>query len=245
MKTYDPFDRDDLLCWYDFSDVSTVTLNGSNISQIDDKGPYGYHMTQGTASKQPLYTSQINGLNVGTSSYANNTHLRYVLSSFLQGTYGMSIFVVYQSTGSQVANASLFASDYDGSSDNTFQMDYDGDKLRWNPDDLSNPDIEVSTATRTPSLAECHYDWKNNKMFTYYNNSNYTEITDGTWKDNDGLGPRIYSLQTMANRNSATSFTGHIGEIIFYAGSSSLKGYIGNGMRDRVSKYLISKWGIV
>lgn len=53
--------------WYDFSDAATVTLNGSTVSQIDDKSGAGRHQSQGTAANQPAYTSGgQNGLNCAT-----------------------------------------------------------------------------------------------------------------------------------------------------------------------------------
>lgn len=42
--------------WLDANDASTVTLNGSNVSQWDDKSGNNRHAKQPTAAKQPLYT---------------------------------------------------------------------------------------------------------------------------------------------------------------------------------------------
>ena len=59
-----PANLTNLVAWYDASDVSTVTLNGSNVSQIDDKSGNGYHVAQSSGADQPLYANGvINGLN--------------------------------------------------------------------------------------------------------------------------------------------------------------------------------------
>src|SRR5439155_19226332 len=51
--------------WYDASDTSTITASSNAVSQWNDKSGNGYHLTQGTGSRQPLTnTDTINGLNV-------------------------------------------------------------------------------------------------------------------------------------------------------------------------------------
>lgn len=41
--------------WFDAADASTITLNGSTVSQWADKSGNGRHMTQSTASLQPTW----------------------------------------------------------------------------------------------------------------------------------------------------------------------------------------------
>lgn len=43
----------DVISWYDFSDSSTVTLSGSDITQITDKSGNGYTMAQSTVAERP------------------------------------------------------------------------------------------------------------------------------------------------------------------------------------------------
>lgn len=58
---FDPRSVASLFAWYDASDQSSVTLNGSNVSQLNDKSGNGRNLTQATASLQPAYVS--NGIN--------------------------------------------------------------------------------------------------------------------------------------------------------------------------------------
>ena len=44
-----------LALWLDAEDTSTITLNGSTVSQWDDKSGNGRHASQATASLQPTY----------------------------------------------------------------------------------------------------------------------------------------------------------------------------------------------
>ena len=50
-----------LALWLDADDASTITLNGSNVSQWDDKSGNDRHATQAIAANQPTYTAS--GLN--------------------------------------------------------------------------------------------------------------------------------------------------------------------------------------
>ena len=43
--------------WLDAADASTITLNGSTVSQWSDKSGIGNHMTNAIASSQPLYSA--------------------------------------------------------------------------------------------------------------------------------------------------------------------------------------------
>lgn len=51
---WSPADLTGLAAWWDVSDATTLTLNGSNVSQMTDKSGNGNHMTQATASLQPI-----------------------------------------------------------------------------------------------------------------------------------------------------------------------------------------------
>jgi hypothetical protein len=63
--------------WLDAGDSSTITLNGSTVSQWDDKSGNARHVTQATAGNQPDYSSDIIAFN-GTSDYlANNSAFMY------------------------------------------------------------------------------------------------------------------------------------------------------------------------
>jgi hypothetical protein len=44
-----------LALWLDANDASTITLNGSNVSQWDDKSPNGHNVSNASASTQPDY----------------------------------------------------------------------------------------------------------------------------------------------------------------------------------------------
>ena len=65
IAAFNPGDMSSLYSWYDPSDLSTITEVAGAVSQLDDKGPNGKDITQGSGSSQPTTGTQtINGLNV-------------------------------------------------------------------------------------------------------------------------------------------------------------------------------------
>ena len=65
-----------LALWLDAADSSTITLNGSDVSQWNDKSGNAKHATQATAANQPAYlTTGFNGKPVISFTKANIDHL--------------------------------------------------------------------------------------------------------------------------------------------------------------------------
>jgi hypothetical protein len=60
-SAWTPADLTGLALWLDADDSSTITLNGSTVSQWDDKSGNDRHATQATAVSQPAYNAT--GLN--------------------------------------------------------------------------------------------------------------------------------------------------------------------------------------
>lgn len=66
-ESFAPTDIPGLEAWWDAADEATITLNGSDVAQWDDKSANGRDLAQGTASRQPEYAATtINGKKVIT-----------------------------------------------------------------------------------------------------------------------------------------------------------------------------------
>ena len=64
VSAFAPTDVSGLVSWYDMAEVSTITFRTGTtyIEQIDDKSGNDYHLTNSTATNQPLYSaSTLNG----------------------------------------------------------------------------------------------------------------------------------------------------------------------------------------
>ena len=84
-------DLPDLILYLDPSDASTVTLNGGDVAQIDDKSPGGNDYAQATASEQPLLdTAAINGLDAIDFDHA----AKQSLTGGVSGSAAMTIICV-------------------------------------------------------------------------------------------------------------------------------------------------------
>jgi hypothetical protein len=92
-----------LVLWLDATDASTITLNGSNVSQWNDKSGNARHVSQSTAVNQPQY--EATGLNgrptFNWGSAINNKGLRNdAVSNFNPTRY----FIVAEYDGSDPFN---------------------------------------------------------------------------------------------------------------------------------------------
>lgn len=77
-----PISRDRLAFWYDASDASTITLNGSNVAQWDDKSGNNRHLLQATASRQPVYNSSLSAITVAAGLHHYLHHVEpYALTN--------------------------------------------------------------------------------------------------------------------------------------------------------------------
>ncbi len=95
---FDPTPVAGLRLWYDASDASTVTLNGSRVSAWDDKSGNDDHLTQATAAIQPLYVlAAQNGLNGIQYNLTRDDKLARSLGNINQPH---TLFIVSSATGS-------------------------------------------------------------------------------------------------------------------------------------------------
>lgn len=65
--------------WYDASDADTITIGTTGVSQWDDNSGNGNHATQGTASRQPTYTTNDSIANNKPAIYAPDTTVKFGL----------------------------------------------------------------------------------------------------------------------------------------------------------------------
>lgn len=109
--------------WLDAADAATITLNGSNVSQWNDKSGNNRHATQGIASYQPTFVSNVsNGLPAiqtdgGDTLVIGNRSLLFqnvgratiaIVVKYVTGTYSINAISAFVSTGT-TSSQSRFA----------------------------------------------------------------------------------------------------------------------------------------
>lgn len=100
-SSFTPKNIPGLYSWWDFGDISSMTLNGSTISQINDKSGNGKHLSQGTALNQPTLTTNSAGTR-SAATFSGNEWLEASTASdwkFLHyGSDKYGIFAVYKAS---------------------------------------------------------------------------------------------------------------------------------------------------
>jgi len=212
--------------WLDASDASTITLNGSTVSQCDDKSGNNRHATQATASNQPTYTTAgLNGKNVLTFSNAGGTYLSVPGGVSDYFAY-QSAFIVYSDTSTAAYTTALGGryvaatrAAYHGHIDNSqlFHATFTSAETR-NGDNFKNgTDIGDGTSTARPSTPA---------IFSF--------VATGQFD----VDRRFQTIGADAAVPTSRGITGLIAEVILLENAASAAD------RQKTEGYLAHKWGL-
>lgn len=234
--SFSPASIPGLALWLDGSDSSTFTLNGSTISQWNDKSGNGRHFSQSTASLQPApATSVKNGL--GAVAFT---------SDWMSGedTYDIgTLFLVWEqpSTASGdpypgifSARTSLSFKSNDGSLGLCFNaMDTNVDLLFADPWVTGSYVLNGSSAS---GAALPNYTLGGSAMRTSPDRWQYLSVVFNS--PVSGLKPLVIGADTTIDTVSRAMQDGHIGEVIAY------EGVLTPAQVAAVTDYLVTKWGL-
>ena len=217
------------MAWYDAADANTITLNGSNVSQWDDKSGNGRHVGQGDPSSQPTKAVR-DGLDV--LEFNNSVLLTTANASWLNST-AYTIFAVVQ---------------YDDIG--PFESFYIGTSEGIGP----NNSLIVGKRSTNPGLRHSHfgfsddsiYTWNTDRvMFTHiyrspgsdsYANGNLLESTSDELTS-DLVGVKQLNIGSWLRTSSSLPINGAISEVI-------ITGALSDTDRQKVEGYLAHKWDL-
>ena len=215
--------------WLDAADASTITLNGSTVSQWRDRSGNGRHVAQATAVKQPTYTlAAQNNLNV--LSFDGNNRSLFASSGVINIPQPFSRFVAAQFLVKNNQSVLL-----DSDTLNTQCVFYNGETgTNWIVANGLVPDyMNYAYGTR---------DFLNHQHFHIVNGANSYWGIDGsspTGPVNGGpggqAGIRIGNIRTEFAPNYA--FNGRVFEIVL------VPYVIDTSDRQKLEGYLAWKWG--
>jgi len=115
---FSPLSIQDLSMWYDPSVASSITLNGSNVSQLNDLSGNGRNLTQSTASSQPAYvTAASNGNNVMRFTSAQALQFNSANTGSAYTVTSQSIFFALFPTNAAANQARVFSQQIAGQND--------------------------------------------------------------------------------------------------------------------------------
>jgi hypothetical protein len=212
--------------WLDAADASTIVLNGSTVSQWNDKSGNGRHVVQATAANQPPYDAAgINGKGALNITTAPRWLLYSDTSTGAEATIATIGSPVDLTSNSRMAGLVTTTTSTDArksfapASDGSFR--YDGANNPGVPLPAGTQ-IRVSTRTATDAI-----DWRNGSF-----GFQATPPTDPIMR-NFVAGNAIV-LDSLA----LGTFTGLIGEVVVtYTAISTTD-------RQKLEGYLAWKWGL-
>jgi hypothetical protein len=219
MRRLNPSDIDSLQLWLDALDASTVTTSGTNVTNVRDKSPLNWTLSNATGFTYP--NNSFNGTYpsfLGTATNLNPTYSLGVNVSFAQRT-PFTIITVVDAT----VNQSGFITDSVGGVYREYIWTVGGATPYVSP---------ATTQLLNPTILTTVWIAGTNTSFTYYNGSNASTYT-GTLAagTTDGI--------TIGNRYTLNQgWPGHICEILFYGRTLTSQ------ERSQVEGYLMWKWGL-
>ena len=215
------------LGWYDAADSSTITLNGSTVSQWDDKSGNVRHLTQPTAVKQPLYEAiGYNGLPTLTFDGVDDTYINNNVALAIGGN-DFIMFLVCRTTS--ITNSfQLCTVGQDGRL--YVQRVSSQMEIRWG----SNPSVQQSFNVGT---GENHL-----LSWSRTNTNTVQAYTDGTLQATGSAtfnrAFNNFSLHSYSFNGSSSSYgNGSTCELVIAPPLSTAD-------RERVEGYLAHKWGL-
>jgi hypothetical protein len=219
--------------WLDAADVSTIILNGSTVSQWNDKSGNSRNVSQANASLQPLYTlNGLNSLNIANFDGSNDVLNGIAMSNFFSPT-SYSAFVVGRAR-------TIVTDDVNGYPNEAFYGDAGG---------------YVAMYLRSSNLIGA-YNWDGtNKVATTAYTANtfvigYAELSGSNIRIRTNGGSETITatsatqvltgtIQIGRNWNSDVyCLDGEIAEVIFTNAALS------NTNRQLIEGYLAHKWGM-
>jgi len=238
----DPRDISGLSVWYDASDWSTITLNGSAVSQWGDKSGNGLHASQSTANNQPTYAAnRRNGLAVVTFDGVNDS---LVTSSFADGWTAFTSFSVFNATTSiGIGLQILWTRSTDRQRAVVIQASSGASvpfSIRGHLNSAGGSDYDTAAFGVFNSFYYMTNRWDGT---TFSKPTAFTARTNKTDRANTQTGGFTASnvantVLRIGNRSDGTrGFIGHIGELLVYSAALSAAD------RDKVEDYLKTKWG--
>lgn len=216
--------------WLDAADSNTITLNGSTVSQWNDKSGNTRNVVQATAANQPTY--QATGWGTKPSLYFDGAGDRLAASVAAQTfASGFSVFAVLQKQGAATTYESLPVTrsitgptlSFDGF--NSFRASGSASATTT----LTSSATSVATLTNQTMLG---YTFVPTQYVEYINATATTNVT-GTYTFDD-----VSTNLTIASRvDGATGFRGVISEIVMTIG------VVSTANRQLIEGYLAWKWG--
>lgn len=220
-----------LSAWYDASDASTITLNGSTVNQWRDKSGNARHVSQATATNQPSYTTN------AITFDGTNDHLTASGINF-SATDKMTVFMALRNVAADITrSAFMFGGPFGGVTG--LGADYPVDSsLRLRVDARGSvtafPSSAASATKRNvTSIFGFGADIAGDSIFAFVDGTQVLNNTSDLGTGNFGTS----NLFIGSYNGSVAFFSGSIYETVVVPTLLSLSD------RQKLEGYLAHKWG--
>jgi hypothetical protein len=216
-----------LALWLDAADSSTITTS-TGVSVWADKSGNGRNATQAVAGKQPIRTNTINGKSVITFQGTDDTMQIAANAAF--NTASQTLIVVARQT--TAANQALFYKADSNSSEGVIvRYRSNLEFWYWAKNDASG--ILIGTANNPSTSAQVYATvLQPSSQVGFCNGTQVVSGTNAATYDNNS-GPWLGS-----RRDISEYLAGDIAEVLHWSRA------LAASERNRVERYLGSKWGI-
>jgi hypothetical protein len=234
-----------LALWLDADDASTITLNGSTVSQWNDKSGNKRNVSRATAANQPTYTaSGLNGKPVITFDGTNDSLINASAGLMRAVSGATSVIVMSRAANLAAASDLLWIGMSTGNARLVMSfrigLAAPGEGFTSGGRRLSTDSFQTVTGfayTSNPIIAAARHDYANANL----------EI----WQDGTAGASRVYQTAGVTDNNA--------GELSVGAGNTAgtgapLNGYIAEITlvhsalsttdRQKLEGYLAHKWGL-
>lgn len=224
---FNPKSISGLAAWYDASVASSITLNGSTVSQWSDLSGNGRHQVQASASLQPNYnTSGLNGKGTLTT-----TGTQWMQASAFASSSSATIFLVWQIA---FAGSTPFIFQRGTVNDvHSFLMNPGANQLQARRGSSNQGTLTVADL-QTPSIWRIGTLVFSTTLSRIFNGS--TQGTDNTATVSAPVGNKVLTLFALDSATRAGQ--PGIAEFLYY--STELDAT----QQSSVRTYLSKKWGI-
>lgn len=228
---FSPSDISGLQLWLDADDSDTITLNGSTVSQWNDKSGNDYNVSQGTASNQPTYQSAVLNSKSVVRFDGTNDRLFNTTAQPVSGSNNRTIFIVFSCNSASPTDYSLYFGPSNGGYGEVMGISQEI-AVRVNQ---GNRVFDQSNSDGSHAFVTFIQNGTNISNFDAWKNGTALSATSTLSRElNTGTG-----LYLGSHGDNSSFLDGDIAEIIVYNSALSTSD------RESVESYLSTKWGIL
>jgi hypothetical protein len=235
-----------LALWLDAKDTSTITLNGSTVSQWSDKSGNGRHASQAIADKRPSYGRSMNGITL-VNFDGSNDNFNLPDNALPSGgqAYHFSVVMMIDTLKPGTGNGMIGGGNYGGSNikkANAFrtQKENEGSGLVnywWGCDRNTNLGNAIPTNTATMVATQ----WEASSSDSIYRDGSIvpSSVSCPTPTTSTRSGKDTGTTNnTIGTTNTGEYFDGPMAEIVV------LSDALTTSDRESLEGYLAHKWGL-